>query len=158
MKTPAVRRSATVCLVASAGGHLSQALMLAPVWQGYRVVAVSTGPAVRRSLEAIGSTYIVGECNHQHIIRTLLVAFRCLAVVIRERPDVVISTGAAAGFLVCFWGKLLGAKVVWVDSIANANGLSMSGRMVRPFADLVLSQWPDVAAKYRRVEYRGELI
>ena len=132
--------------------------MLEPVWRGYRVVTVSTGPAVRRTLEAIGPTYIVGECNHQHIVRTLLVAFRCFAVVLRERPDVVLSTGAAAGFLVCFWGKLLGAKVVWVDSIANVSGLSMSGRMVRPFADLVLSQWPDVAAKYKRVEYRGELI
>jgi len=48
--------------------------------------------------------------------------------------------------------------VIWVDSIANAEKLSMSGRMIRPFADVILSQWPDVAAKYPKVEYAGELI
>jgi hypothetical protein len=58
----------------------------------------------------------------------------------------------------CFWGKLFGAKVIWLDSVANTEKLSMSGRMIRYFADLVLSQWPDVAAKYPNVEYAGEVI
>ncbi len=70
----------------------------------------------------------------------------------------MLSTGAALGFLVCFWGKLFGAKIIWLDSIANTRKLSMSGRMIRPFADLVLSQWADVADKYPNVEYVGEAI
>jgi hypothetical protein len=70
----------------------------------------------------------------------------------------VLSTGAALGFLMCFWAKLLGAKVIWLDSIANTERLSMSGRMVRRFADLILSQWPDVAARYPNVEHAGEVI
>jgi len=147
------------CLVASAGGHLSQLILLRPLWaECNSVVCVSTGDMVRSRLESIGKTYIVGECNRQHPLKTLGVLFRCLGLVWRERPDVVISTGAAAGFLMCFFGKLLGAKVIWVDSVANAENLSMSGRMIRPFADLILSQWPDVAAKYPNVEYAGELV
>lgn len=113
---------------------------------------------VREKLEKLGTAYVVGECNRQHPFKTLAVMGKCMKIVAKEKPDVILSTGAAAGFLVCFWGKLLGAKVIWVDSIANAEKLSMSGRMIRPFADLILSQWPDVAAKYPKVEYAGELI
>lgn len=147
-----------ICLAASAGGHLSQLLLLQPVWQGHEVVCVSTGQMVQEKLETIGKTYIVGECNREHPFKTFGVLLKCFKIILTERPDVVISTGAAAGFLMCFWGKLFGAKVVWVDSIANAGKLSMSGRMIRPFADLILSQWNNVAARYPRVQYVGEII
>jgi len=153
-----VKHSYRICLAASAGGHLSQLLLLQPIWLGAEVVCASTGHMVQEKLETIGKTYIVGECNRQHPIKTLAVLIRCLRIILQERPEVVISTGAAAGFLMCFWGKLFGAKVVWVDSIANAEKLSMSGRMIRPFADLILSQWQNVAARYPNVEYVGEMI
>lgn len=147
-----------ICLVASAGGHLSQLMLLEPAWNAYQAVCVSTGQMVQDRLQTIGKTYIVGECNREHPLKTLGVLMKCLKIIFVERPDVVISTGAAAGFLMCFWGKLFGAKIIWVDSIANARKLSMSGRMIRPFADLILSQWPDVAAQYPNVQYVGELI
>jgi len=113
---------------------------------------------VRDKLQATGPTYIVGECNRMHPIKAFEVMCKCFRIVLREKPDVVLSTGAAVGFLLCFWAKLFGAKVIWLDSIANTEKLSMSGRMVRPFADLILSQWPEVAALYPNVEYVGAVI
>ncbi len=145
-------------LVASAGGHLSQLISLCALWQEHETFYVSTGQMVKQKLELFGKTYIVGECNREHPIQTLAVLFKCLIIILKERPNVILSTGAAPGFLMCFWGKLFGAKVIWLDSIANANKLSMSGRMIRPFADLILSQWPNVAAKYPNVEYAGEVL
>jgi UDP-N-acetylglucosamine:LPS N-acetylglucosamine transferase len=79
-------------------------------------------------------------------------------VIFKERPDVVISTGAAAGCLVCFLSKLFGAKVVWVDSITNVERISLSGRMVRYISDLFLVQWPELARQYSNVEYVGAVI
>ena len=151
-------KRAKICIAASAGGHLSQLLLLWPVWEEAEVVCVSTGQVVRDKLETMGKTYIVGECNREHPLKTIGVMCKCLRIVLREKPDMVLSTGAAPGFLVCFWGKVFGAKIIWVDSIANTERLSMSGRMIRPFADLILSQWRDVAAKYTNVEYVGEVI
>ena len=147
-----------ICIAASGGGHLSQLLSLGLVWEGWKVVCVSTGQMVRDKLQAIGRTYIVAECNRQHPLKIIRVMWKCLKIVLREKPDVVLSTGAAPGVLVCFWGKLFGAKIIWVDSIANTEKLSMSGRMIRPFSDLILSQWPDVAAKYENVEFAGAVI
>ena len=147
-----------ICLAASAGGHLMQLLKVADSWQGRDVFYVSTVPVVADKLEKLGKTYIVGECNRQHPVRTFLVMMRCLKIVLKERPDVVISTGAAPGLLLCVLARIFLAKIVWLDSIANTEKLSMSGRMIRPFANLILSQWPDVAAKYKNVEYVGAVI
>jgi UDP-N-acetylglucosamine:LPS N-acetylglucosamine transferase len=66
-------------------------------------------------------------------------------IVLREQPDVIISTGAAPGYFAIRLGRLIGARSIWVDSIANAERLSMSGERVGRFADLWLTQWPHLA-------------
>ena len=147
-----------ICLTASAGGHLTELLKLADSWQQYDAFCVTTSDVVREKLQEYGKVYIVGECNREHPFRVISVLIRCINVILRERPDVVISTGAAAGCLVCFLGKLLGAKVVWVDSIANVGRISLSGRMVRYVADLFLVQWPELAGQHSNVEYVGTVI
>jgi UDP-N-acetylglucosamine:LPS N-acetylglucosamine transferase len=148
----------TLCLVASSGGHLTQLMKLHPLWLGRPVFFVTTVDIGQSKLRDDGSVYVVGESNRHHPLQVLRVMFHCLRILLRERPKIILSTGAAAGFIMCFFGKLLGAKIIWLDSIANAGRLSMSGRMIRPFADLILSQWPDVAARYPKVKYAGELI
>jgi len=102
--------------------------------------------------------YAVGESNREHPWQVLRVLARCLGIILRERPDVVLSTGAAHGCLLCLLGKLMRAKVVWIDSIANVERLSLSGRLVRPFADLVITQWAEVATRHAGVEYHGALV
>lgn len=72
-------------------------------------------------------------------------ALKILWVLLRERPDVVVSTGAAPGYLALRMGKWLGARTVWLDSMANVEQLSMSGARVGPYADLWLTQWPHLA-------------
>jgi UDP-N-acetylglucosamine:LPS N-acetylglucosamine transferase len=147
-----------ICLAASAGGHISQLLKLAASWNGYETFCVTTTEVIRNKLNKLGEVYVVGECNRQHPIRVVTVFLRCIRIVLRERPDVVISTGAAAGCMLCFLGKMIGAKVVWVDSITNVERISLSGRMVRYIADLFLVQWPELASRNKKVEFVGTVI
>lgn len=147
-----------ICLVASAGGHLSQLLKLKLGWKGHDTFCIITVDTVRESVQKYGKIYVVGECNRQCPMRVVKVLVRCIKAVLRERPDVVISTGAAVGCIVCFLGKLLHAKVVWIDSIANVEEISLSGRMVSHIADLFLVQWPELARKYSNVDYVGAVI
>ena len=147
-----------ICLAASSGGHLTELLTLSECWKDHDVFYVTTVPVIQRNLRQSGEVYVVGECNRQHPIRVLTVFWRCLKAVLKERPDVVISTGAAAGCMVCFLARGLGAKVIWLDSITNVERISLSGRMVRCVAGLFLVQWPELAAKYRNVEYLGTVI
>ena len=151
-------RAKKICLTASAGGHLSQLLKLADSWEGKNAFFVTTTEVVRDRLGVFGRVYVVGECNREHPLRVIKVLIRCIKVLFRERPGVIISTGAAAGCMVCFLGKLLGAKVVWLDSITNVEKISLSGRMVRYIADLFLVQWPELVERYKNVEYAGNVI
>lgn len=147
-----------ICLAASAGGHLSQLLKLSESWQKYEVFYVSTLESVTQKLQKLGRFYITGECNREHPFLATLVFKNCIKIILKEKPDVIISTGAAPSCILCLMGKLFGAKIVWIDSIANVERLSLSGRIIRPFANLILTQWPEVAKKYKRVEYAGTLI
>ena len=151
-------REMRVCLAASAGGHLTQLLKLKHSWRQYEAVYVSTVPVVTKRLQQHGRTYIIGECNRNHPFKSILVLARCMRIAIKERPDVVISTGAMPAFLFCVAAKIIGAKIVWLDSIANTRKLSMSGQAVRYFADLFLTQWPAIAEKYKNVECVGTVV
>ena len=147
-----------ICLAASAGGHLTQLLKLSESWQGYDTIYVTTSALVREKLRQYGKIYTVGECNRKHMLRVILVVMRCINIILRERPDVVISSGAAVGCIMCFLGKFFGVEIVWLDSITNVERISLSGRMVRYIADLFLVQWPELAEHYINVEYAGEVI
>jgi UDP-N-acetylglucosamine:LPS N-acetylglucosamine transferase len=147
-----------ICLAASAGGHLSQLLKLADNWMEHKTVCITSTELVRDKLSRFGRVYIVGECNRQHPWQVIKVMLRCIKVVFRERPDAMISTGAADGCMACFLAKLIGARVIWIDSITNVEKLSLSGYMVRYIADLFLVQWPALAQKYDNVEYVGAIV
>jgi hypothetical protein len=69
-----------------------------------------------------------------------------LLIVVRERPDVVISTGAACGYFSVLFGKLMGARTIWIDSMANVDKMSMAGRLARRYSDLWLTQWPHLVS------------
>jgi UDP-N-acetylglucosamine:LPS N-acetylglucosamine transferase len=133
-------------------------LKISDSWTGYDVVFVTTNSDVAGELLKRAPTYIVGECNRNNFFKVAMVFWRCMKILYRTKPNVIISTGAAAGCILCFLGKLKGAKIIWLDSITNRKKLSLSGRMVRVIADLFIVQWPELAAKYSNVEYVGSVI
>jgi len=147
-----------ICLVASSGGHLTQLLRLADCWQGHEVFFITTSSVVRSELLKYGSVYVVGECNRQQAWRVFKVLFCCIGIIFRERPRVVISTGAACGCITSFLAKAIGARIVWIDSITNVERISLSGSMVKWVADLFLVQWPELADEKRSIQYLGAVI
>jgi len=150
-----------ICVGASAGGHMNQLLKLLEMsksWPQLPSFYVTTLEALAEKLVQQGPVYVIGECNRQRPLKALRVLMRSFKVVIKERPDVVITTGSLPLAIVCLSAKLFGAKIVWIDSIANVERLSMSGQIVRHFADLFLTQWPELARNCRDVEYVGELV
>jgi beta-1,4-N-acetylglucosaminyltransferase len=153
-----MRNDVKICLAASSGGHLAQLLTMQRIWRDCPRFFVTTTDLVRNKLTSHGNVYCVGESNRQHPFRVARSFLRCVDVLLRERPDIIISTGASVGFICCMIGKLMGAQVIWIDSITNVTRLSLSGRMVRHIADLFLVQWPELAERYSHVEYVGAVI
>ena len=138
--------------------QLLKLLDAAENWPQQPSFYVTTLPELAEKLEKSGTTYVIGECNRLHPLMTILTLLKAFKIVLAERPDVVITTGSLPLAMVCLSAKLLGAKIVWIDSIANVDRFSMSGSMVRHFADLFLTQWPELAKKYKNAEYAGTLL
>lgn len=95
----------------------------------------------------VSPAFVVTDCNRNDVLANL----RCIAdvwrVVRTVRPEVVVSTGAAPGLIGLVIGKIHGAKCVWVDSVANSERLSLSGKLARFVADIWLTQWEHLAVR-----------
>jgi len=150
----------SVALVASGGGHLDELLRLQGAWQGQTHFFVTTGSTAASELVKRSSAriYVLAEANRRHPIRMLRLLWTATQIFLRERPTAVLSTGAAPGCLLCLLARLARRRVVWVDSIANVERPSLSGRIVRYVADLFLVQWPELARRYPKARYVGELV
>jgi hypothetical protein len=127
-----------ILAVASSGGHWEQLMVLSGGLAGFAVTYATTAPRPEAHV-------ILRDCSRDSPMGCLICAWQAFWLIVRARPDFVVSTGAAPGLIALFFGKLLGAKTVWIDSVANAEQLSMSGRLAGGFADLQLTQWQHVA-------------
>ncbi|WP_299356622.1 UDP-N-acetylglucosamine--LPS N-acetylglucosamine transferase [uncultured Shimia sp.] len=142
-----------VMAVASAGGHWIQLTRLSPAWRDCRVTYVTTNPDLRNMAKDVAAAagvkqadfHSVADANRSRKFRLLLSLLQIAFVMLRQRPDVVITTGAAPGYFALRLGRLIKCRTVWVDSIANADELSLSGQMAGKHADLWLTQWEHLA-------------
>jgi len=130
--------------VASGGGHWVQLRRLRPAFDDFDTAWVTVDPAYQRELGS-APFYVVNDATRWNRIGLVLCALRIIGVLLRVRPDVIVTTGAAPGFFAVLFGKLMRSRTVWIDSIANADELSGSGARIGRFADLWLTQWPHLA-------------
>lgn len=151
-----------VLAVSSSGGHLAELLRLRPAYAEQDVTFVVATP--KGYLNAYDSNDVNGgkiitilDANRWDKVGLIQMLFQLIRIFVKVRPEVVISTGAAAGFFGLFLGKIFGAKTVWVDSIANAEQLSMSGELAGKYADLWLTQWPHLSSSVGPY-YKGDVL
>ncbi|GGY96626.1 hypothetical protein GCM10011614_09360 [Novosphingobium colocasiae] len=145
-----------VMAVASGGGHWDELMLLHPAYAGCDVTYVTTfkGMADRDGIDA---ALLLPDANRDNPGD----AWRCLVASVklirRHRPEVLITTGALPGLFCLIVARLLGARTIWIDSIANYEVPSLSGRIALPFASLWLTQWPHLANGRKR-KYCGALL
>lgn len=132
-----------VAAVASAGGHWVQLLRLTPAWEGARVFYITTAEGAQ-SVDG-GPVLRVADANRWDKLKLVKMFLQVLVIVLRKRPDVVITTGAAPGLAAIAAGRLVGARTVWIDSIANSEELSGSGKLAKRISSLCLTQWEHLA-------------
>ncbi|MBB4382495.1 UDP-N-acetylglucosamine--LPS N-acetylglucosamine transferase [Bradyrhizobium sp. SBR1B] len=130
--------------VSSGGGHWVQLLRIKEAFEGCEVVFVTVHESYRTQVPD-HKFYVVNDANRWTKIRLVKAAQSLARIIWSERPDVVISTGAAPGYLALRLGRMMGARTIWLDSVANVEELSMSGFRIGHCADLWLTQWPHLA-------------
>ncbi len=131
--------------VASAGGHLIQLRRLEPLLEVYETrLFIAAGHAAASEHD---DHVVIPDFSRSNAWVAPKVMYQLLRAFLRRRPDVVLTTGAAPGLMAVVIGRFLGARTIWIDSIANAERLSGSGRAAKFLAHHCLTQWPKVAER-----------
>lgn len=151
--TTADSKNTRVLAVASFGGHWIQLIRMSAAWQDCDCRYLTTNPAVEKTGRDIR---IVADASRTSVLRLGFQFLQVLAQMIAYRPDFVISTGASVGYFALLSAKLVGARTIWVDSIANSEQLSLSAVKSSKHADLLITQWPHLAEKCRDAGYQAK--
>jgi hypothetical protein len=134
-----------VLAASSGGGHWVELLRIVPALTEHTVHFVTVRADYRRD---VGNApfHTVRDATRWNPIGALILAAQMLLVMIRVRPDVVVSTGAAPGYF-----------TIWVDTLADVENLSRAGQLAGKYTDLWLTQWPHIA-RPNGPEYAGQVI
>lgn len=145
-----------VLAVSSGGGHWIELMRIMPAFAGCEV-SYLTVRADYQSEVSGAPFYTVNDATRWNPLGALWQAVRIYWLLWRLRPDLVITTGAAPGYFAVRIGKQLGARTLWLDSLANVDQLSRAGAMAGRYADLWLTQWPELAIE-EGPEYAGQVV
>lgn len=142
--------------VASIGGHWVELLRIArQMEKDYEVVYLCTHPKCATMVEG-QKFYLTEDYSRWDAWKMVPAFFKLLGIVRREKPEAIMTTGAAPGLMCLLAGKVLGKKTIWVDSIANVQHLSASGRIASRFVSRVYTQWKDLATS--KVAFAGNIL
>lgn len=152
-----------VIFVASSGGHLTEILKLEILFKNYEYMLVTEKTDLTKDLEKKYDNveflkYGPNKNIFKYIFGTISNTIKCLNIAFKFKPDTVVSTGAQIGGIMCLACKLIGSKVIYIESVARIDSLSGTAKNIYYFADKFYVQWQGLAKKYKKAEYIGRLI
>ena len=147
-----------ICLISSSGGHFEQLLMLRKLEKNHKVFIVTEKTKYNKKDKKIN--HYVMQVNRKEplfIIKMILIMFKSLYIFIKERPDVIISTGVLAAIPMIFIGHIFKKKVIYIESFAKINSPTMTGKLVykKNLADQFYVQWESMLEFYPNAIYKG---
>ncbi len=143
-----------ICLACSAGGHLSELTQLMPAFRSRKYFFVTDRRIDSEVLARKEKVFFV-ECPRRNPIKLARGFFQSLNIFLREKPDVVVSTGADTAFSICIIAKLFGKKLVFIESFCRIKEPSLSGKIFYRLADVFLVQWKENLSFFPHAKYWG---
>lgn len=145
------------CFIASSGGHWEELMSIKSIADEHDTVYITEdgGQARDSSLE---NMYRVAQINRRQkdfLWRFLKLTIVAAKIMLREKPDFIVTTGALISFPFCVIAKLMRAKIIYIETFARVNDRSLTGRLVYPIADLFLVQWESLLELYPKAIYVG---
>ena len=139
-----------ICFTASSGGHFEQLMMLKPLMDKYDsfIVTEKTGYSVIKDNRKIYYLNQVNRHEKTFVFKMIINAFKSFKIFLREKPDVIISTGALATIPMCIFAKILKKKIIFIESFAKVTSPTLTGKLIYKFADQFYVQWEQMKEHY----------
>lgn len=146
-----------ICYTASAGGHIYELLQMEKLPAEYPGILITESRNGGEGFEAVYTLGLVNRKSLRYLFRFAKSFLTIRKILKRERPTHIVSFGAMCTVPVCIIGKLMGMKVIHVESFTRINDLSLTGKILYPMADLFVVQWRQLALKYPKAVFGGAL-
>lgn len=146
-----------ICYTASNGGHVHELMQLDELFKMYPGILIAESRHAENTLDTVYVLPQVNRKNPRYIFRFLRSFFVIKRILAKEKPTHIISFGAMCTVPVCIIGKLMKSKVIYVESYARVKDLSLTGKIIYPFADLFIVQWKQLINRYPKAVYGGGL-
>ena len=143
-----MKKDLKVCLVSSSGGHLTHMYMLKPFWQDKERFWVTFDKEDARSLLKGEKMYPCYYPSNRSLKALMINTVRAFKVLKKERPDLIISCGAAVAVPFFYVGKLFGAKLIYIEVFDRIDSSTLTGRLVYPITDRFIVEWEEMKKVY----------
>ena len=156
LNSDADQRRCRLMAISSGGGHWVQLLRISLAFDKCDVTFVTVHKSYRDQVADHGF-FVINDATRWNKLGLIKLTLKLAWIIWKKKPEVVISTGAAPGYVALRLGRMMGARTVWLDSIANVERLSLSGQKIGQHADLWLTQWAHLA-KPEGPHYAGSVL
>ena len=152
-----------VLFISSTGGHLNELLQLSSLFEKYDYHIITekdkTNAYLEDQYEGRVSYLPYGTRSHfiTYIFKYLYLIIKTLFLYIKIRPQVIVTTGTHTAGPMCYLGKLFGSKIIYIETYANINRKTATGRLIYPIADLFIVQWEEMLKIYPKAVYGGQI-
>lgn len=147
-----------ICLISSSGGHFEQLLMLRQLSDNYDIFIVTEKTKYNKYDKKID--YYISQVNRKELsflVKMIIITIKSLYIYMKEKPDVIISTGVLAAIPMMFIGHFFKKKVIYIESFAKINSPTMTGNLIykKGIADRFYVQWESMLEFYPNAIYKG---
>ena len=147
-----------VCVACSTGGHMVQARKLAPVYERYPHFYFTFEGGVAEEMKKDCAVRTIPNIVKHNPLTWFWGALLSARIVWQERPNIVISTGAGVVVFLCIFAKLYGAKLIFMESMARVKKPTITARLLYPFSDLFVIQWPGLKTYFPKAVFLGKVL
>lgn len=146
-----------ICLIASSGGHFEQIIMLRELKKDFIVYVVTEDTEYSTTKD---SDYVVTQLNRKElffIYKFIKVFFKSLYIFLKEKPDMIISTGALSVIPTFIIGRIFNKKLVFIESFAKVSSPTITGKLLYKISDVFIVQWEELLDYYPNAIYLGSI-
>lgn len=149
-----------VMFISSEGGHLSELKQLNIEEYDYSLVTEKTEFTKKLPQKYNNVYYLKYETRKspfKYVFVLIYNFFKSLQIFLKEKPEVVVTTGTHTAVIMCYIARIFGKKVIWIETFANRNSKTLAGRLVYPIANTFVVQWEEMKKLYPKAKYWGSI-
>jgi beta-1,4-N-acetylglucosaminyltransferase len=152
-----------VLFISSTGGHFNELMQLKPMFEKYDYHIITEKDKTNKDLvqqyekKIYFLPYGTRSKIFSYIIKYFYLCMKTVFLYLKLRPKYIVTTGTHTAGPMCYLGKLFGSKIIYIETFANSNTKTVTGRLIYPIADLFIVQWKEMLKLYPKAVYGGSI-